>query len=408
MKRLTLIPELMLLMSLVAIAQQIDMSKSVAKKWRGEGHVECKIGDEGELTIRALGETYEKKGRTLRQDMVAYAEVIVKNVPNHVKAIRFEAKGSPSNDGKLMSVFLSESKAYNGFEAAFFARSDQWDEITIPLRDFSQNFTNHSPDQFQAYIHSPERIRRVSFGRGRYYHRHQLSAWEISIRNVHFVSDIEVTPTPREYSKALSRTTSLIQSGEPLKILMLGDSITDSGRDTTYAFHAGKKLEEKFGVKCTIHNAGIGGHTIRAGRTVFPRSIKEMEDPDLVTIFYGANDCHALLKGMTPSDHQDYLESLIDTVRRATDGKADIMLFTGLARLTKERTESAKKVEPLVSAIKATAISRETALCDTLPVVMGLSHEERMEIYNDTIHPTKEGHVVLGGLMYEAIMDYMK
>jgi lysophospholipase L1-like esterase len=390
---------IMLATVMLAHGQTVDMTKVVTKKWKGNGTISFSPSESGTVDISARWATDAKKNSN--SAMAGFVSFPLVAVSPEVNAVRFEVKGNGADN--MASVLLSAGKMPFGFEAAFSLTNDEWHEVEIPLREFSRNYKGvPQPDGYSTYIEQPEALRFIAFGRGLWFHRYAMADWDFSVRNVQLVSDAEVKPVPQVYSKGLEKTHALIRAGKPINILMLGDSITESGRKHSYAHQMAKKLTEKYGVDCAIHNAAIGGHTVRAGHFIFPRSIAKMPDPDLVTIFYGANDCH-VTKGAEL--FQSQIEALIDTVRIATDGKADIMLFTGVQRLNGDKTESNGAVEKLVPGVYAAAKSRETALCDTIPIYAEMDQEKRLKVYKDTIHPTPEGHVFIGGIMHKAITE---
>src|SRR4051812_21585218 len=63
----------------------------------------------------------------------------------------------------------------------------------------------------------------------------------------------------------------------------------------------------------------------KSGLVLIPRWIEGTPEPDLVTIFFGGNDWDA---GMRGEEFARACADAVDRVRRATKGKADVLVMT--------------------------------------------------------------------------------
>ena len=88
-------------------------------------------------------------------------------------------------------------------------------------------------------------------------------------------------------------------------------------------------------------NPAIGGTQLRQNLILIPRWLARAPEPDLVTIFFGGNDWDA---GMRGEEFTRACEDAVDRVRRATRGKADVLLITTNPTATRW-TETAELAE---------------------------------------------------------------
>jgi lysophospholipase L1-like esterase len=324
--------------------------------------------------------------------------------------ISFEYKGDGS--AKFGSVFVGrDNDLLNSFEAFFPLDSTDWRTMTVRWTDF---INNSLPWGNQAHLALadmtvvPAEMRFIGFGRSNCNYKFFTPKFSFAIRNIRLVATLPDNPVPA-HSKGLSHTTELIRQKKPLHILMLGDSITDLGGGQSHGWHCAQLLHQKYGLPpCPVANAGISGQTARFATIALPRALRLMPHPDLVCIMYGANDCKAASgefakAGFTEEAFAKNLEFLIDQIRRATDGKPDIILISGVPRLDKKGGKTTGAVEKVVGAYKKVAAQKETAFCDTLPAYLKLPPAQKKAYYRDSIHQTQLGLTFIGQLMFKAI-----
>ncbi len=326
--------------------------------------------------------------------------------------ISFEVKGDGSK--YFATVFLAyTSNVFNGYEASFPLSSKGWEKVYIPFSKFIQNDLPWAVKRkvtVETLTLDPGKIKAIGFGRGSQFHKFYPKQCKFEIRNI-ALAKVAAPKSPAGFSKGLDRTIALIKAKKPVTILLLGDSITDFGRNRTYAYYCGQMITKHFGSKVNVVNCGIGGHTVRGGCIVLPRSLRTMPKPDLVCMLYGANDCKAVTpqSGFGSKAFQSQIEKLIDEVRAGTGGKTDILLINGVPRLeNKGRLKSSGAVEKIVNGVKAAAAAKDTAYLDTFNVYLKLDPQKRLKYYRDSIHQQDAGQRFIGDLMFKEISNKLK
>ncbi len=166
-----------------------------------------------------------------------------------------------------------------------------------------------------------------------------------------------------------------------------------------YVFRIRDKLQDD-GVGTDLKNLGIPGAKIGAMRDIaLPEAIRF--DPDLVTIFAGAND---LIQGESVSSFQDNLDKMIAELQEKTDADIIIGDLPDLTRLPKYLDGSDGDVTSENVAAYNQAI-RSVASRYGLTLVR-LSQDEPSDKYTseaDGFHPNDRGYERIANLYYEVI-----
>src|SRR5262249_52369571 len=127
----------------------------------------------------------------------------------------------------------------------------------------------------------------------------------------------------------LARLAEKLKAKKPVTIVTIGDSLTDfahwANKQTNWPTLLKAKIKEKYGSEVTIVNPAIGGTLLRQGMVIIPRWVKQVPEPDLITICYGYNDDDSK---MTADQFFDAQKDAVERVRRATHGKADVLIIT--------------------------------------------------------------------------------
>ena len=116
----------------------------------------------------------------------------------------------------------------------------------------------------------------------------------------------------------------LASAGEPLRVVMLGDSTTLNRRSP-----AGEKLTDivqklltsEYGLEVTVINSGKGSDTVKGAHARLEKDVFA-HDPDLVTISFGLNDSGKL----TPDEFRVWLKKVVAVIGKET--RADVLLVT--------------------------------------------------------------------------------
>ncbi len=327
--------------------------------------------------------------------------------------ISFEVRGDGSTS--YASIFFASGSNRDvglGYEAIFPLDSKDWKTVTLRWDSFVQSYIPWDPkvvDNDSSPQIDPSQLRLIGFGFGRYMFKFYPKQAHFQIRNVQLAAHLPKPEVPA-FSKGWSHTDSLLGTGQTIKMLLIGDSITEFGNDHSYAVFFGKKITAKWGNPVEVANCGIRGHSIRGGMIILPRSIRTMPDPDLVFIMFGANDSTALgkKKEFNKETFKNYLEELIDRVRIATGGKADVCLMSGVVRIDPKTGKSEKIIEQIVGAVKEAAVEKQTAYVDTFATYQTFTAAQQKQYYLGKVHMNPAGLEFMGGLVFDKFTADLK
>jgi lysophospholipase L1-like esterase len=180
----------------------------------------------------------------------------------------------------------------------------------------------------------------------------------------------------------------------------MGDSLTDTrhwaNRKTAWPGLLKEHLGEKFKADVTIVNPAIGGTQLPQNLVLLPRWLAKVPEPDLVTIFFGANDWDA---GMRGEEFLRTCSDAVDRVRRATKGKADVLLLTTNPAAARWETTA-----ELAEACRRAARDRNAGLADTEKAFHAAGKEDRNRLFvDDRIHLSPAGHALVAETVWKAI-----
>lgn len=199
----------------------------------------------------------------------------------------------------------------------------------------------------------------------------------------------------------LERVAAKIRAGKPITIVTMGDSLTDkrhwANRPTCWVDLLKANLDARFKSEVTIVNPAIGGTQLRQNVVLIPKWLETTPSPDLVTIFFGGNDYDSGMRG--PEFERACIDA-IDRVRRATKGKADILLLT-----TNPTAAAWGRTDQLSDACRRAAKARNAGLADTRAAFETASGNDRNALFvDDRVHLSKRGHEVVAETIEGAIL----
>ncbi|TFH37986.1 MAG: SGNH/GDSL hydrolase family protein [Chrysiogenales bacterium] len=195
----------------------------------------------------------------------------------------------------------------------------------------------------------------------------------------------------------LRRTKSKLSSGTPVRIVALGDSLTQGWmvRKGYLEFLREMLAERYISGNVIIVNRGVPGDTAEGGLMRLGREVLDA-DPDLVFVQFGLNDAYT---GVSPERYQRTISTIVDRILADTD--AEVLLVTSVPLMHGEEDFMA---ESYYSRIEAVAEERG------LPVARVHRYwkrkisggvDFRSLVQGDGVHPNIEGY----RLMAEAIME---
>ena len=138
---------------------------------------------------------------------------------------------------------------------------------------------------------------------------------------------------PTTAHDSLRRTFALLQSGQPLKLVVLGDSIS-AGSGSSFDFHLPPcqppyvelvvdGLQQRYRSSIALRNLSVGGKTAVWGAEMAARVAEEK--PDLMLIAFGMNDAGAQ---RTAEAYSADIKKIIDTVRQSSPNADFILVAT--------------------------------------------------------------------------------
>ncbi len=189
----------------------------------------------------------------------------------------------------------------------------------------------------------------------------------------------------------MASLTAKLNSGQPVRIVCFGDSVTGlyyhTGGRRTYTDMLGLALRKAIPkADISLHNAGISGNTALAGLKRIERDVLKMK-PDLVTIMFGLND-------MTRRPLDQYRKNLEEIVAKCRAAGSQVLLCTPNAVIDTSSRPTAKLVQ-YCAVIREIAQAAKVPLCDTYAAFDELRQTDRPRwrlTMSDPIHPNMGGH----------------
>jgi len=212
--------------------------------------------------------------------------------------------------------------------------------------------------------------------------------------------DPDESGSSRPSSGSLGRVRSRLKSGRPITIVTMGDSLTDkrhwANREVCWVDVLKQQMKEKYGSDVTIVNPAIGGTQLRQNLVLIPRWLDAAPSPDLVTVFFGFNDWDA---GMRGEEFRRACDEAVDRIRRATRGKADVLILTTNPAATRW-TEAAE----LAEACRQASRDRDAGLADTERAFHAAGKDDRDHLFvHDKVHLSRAGHELVADTVLKAI-----
>ena len=182
----------------------------------------------------------------------------------------------------------------------------------------------------------------------------------------------------------------------------MGDSLTDTrhwaNRTTNWPALFKAMAKEKYRSDVTVVNPAIGGTQLRQNLVLVPRWLERAPEPDLVTVFFGGNDWEA---GMRGEQFRQTCTDAIDRIRRATRGKADVLLLT-----TNPSVAAWDTMAELADACRKAARDRNAGLADTYAAFHAAGKEDKERLYvSDKVHLGPAGHELVAATVLQAMEE---
>jgi len=186
-------------------------------------------------------------------------------------------------------------------------------------------------------------------------------------------------------------TAAMIRSGEPVRIVCFGDSVTGvyyhTGSRRAYTDMLGlalKKTHRRANV--TMVNAGISGHTTVNALARIDTDVLAHK-PTLVTVMFGLND-------MTRVPLEKYRENLVTIIRKCRAVGAELVLCTPNNVIDTSSRPTGKLLE-YCQVVRQVAREQDVALWDCYNAFEQIRTRDAFAwrmLMSDEIHPNMDGH----------------
>jgi lysophospholipase L1-like esterase len=205
------------------------------------------------------------------------------------------------------------------------------------------------------------------------------------------------------------------------KLVMIGDSITDAGRDQA---QGGEGLFEAYGSgyvslvnallmtcyperRIRVVNQGISGHTVRdlAGR--WQRDVIEQE-PDWVSVMIGINDVWRQFDLPLLKEKQvqleEYEQTLSDLVASTRPRVKGMVLMTPYFIEANRNDPMRRRMDAYGAVVGRLASEHDAVFVDTQAAMdRYLASYHPSQIAWDRVHPTLTGHMILARAWLDAV-----
>lgn len=203
------------------------------------------------------------------------------------------------------------------------------------------------------------------------------------------------------------------------KILFIGDSITDAGRDHSNRMDLGQgypllvaaELQAFFPEKkLTFYNTGISGDRLIDLKNRWEKDCLDI-NPDVVSLLIGINDTsHQIYKSEETNFkeiekfEEDY-RFLLKSLSQRTDARV-VLMEPFVLPYPKERMNWRRELDPRIQIVRKVARDYQTDLIplDGLFNSAGISNGYSYYTGDDGVHPTVAGH----GLIKNAWLECLK
>jgi lysophospholipase L1-like esterase len=288
------------------------------------------------------------------------------------------------------------------YALAFPIDSTEWRKITVRWGDLVPETANPAARTIDVKKgNAPSKLGPIGFGKWWYWR--DYAAHSYTIDQIQLESKIvSEEQSLRPGGDPLARVRAKLARKQPVKIVLLGDSLTDlahwANRQQNWPTLLTDKIEAAYGVKPAIINTAIGGTELRQNLVLMPRWTSEHHDADLVIACFGGNDWSSGMRGrMFEESNRD----AIRRIRRATAAGADVLLCTTCPSVERWYTMAER-----AAACRAAAQAENAGLADIEAAFhaagKNLSDRERL-FAKDKTHLGPAGHEVFAATVFAAV-----
>lgn len=311
----------------------------------------------------------------------------------------FWAKGNGSPQLAALQFVWGEDYGLR-YDYAFPLTGAEWRKVVVPWRDLIPVLPAPGAKSIDAKTgNAPSKLGQLWFGRWWYWR--DYPALSFTVDDLRLEPSIPLdSPDFKPTAAPLARVLAKLQRGEPVTIVTMGDSLTDTAhwanRKTNWPALLEAKLRAAHQSNVKLMNPAIGGTQLRQNVVLIPRWIASTPEPDLVTICFGYNDWEAGMRGEMFFQAQ---QDAVERIRRATAGKADVLIMTTVPALERWTT-----MTELAEACRRAARETNAGLADLEAACHAAGGENRECLYvKDKTHASPAGHELIAETVFRAI-----
>ena len=358
---------------------------------REKGRAELVAGKHG----KAVRFSFDKDARS------AFFTSPIRGTPAWDKAagLSFWVKGDGADCFGGLQLIYDDDYSLR-YDFAFPVKGTEWTRVTVAWGDFIPVLPGPKARPLDpAGPNKPSKVSALWVGRWWYWGDYPAHSFAID--------EIRLEPTIERDVKdyrpdgpPLARTLAKLKAGKPVTVVTMGDSLTDfrhwANRKVSWPNLLKERLKKEYGSDVTALNPAVGGTQLRQNLVLIPLWLDQVPEPDLVTICFGGNDWEA---GMRGPEFARVCAEAVDRVRRATKGRADVLLITTTPSAT--RWEATKE---LAEACRQAARERNAGIADTEAAFHAAGKEYRERLYvDDKVHLGPAGHELFAETVRKAI-----
>lgn len=313
----------------------------------------------------------------------------------------FWAKGDGSRQLAGLQFVWGEDYGLR-YDFAFPLEGAEWRKIVVPWRDLIPALPAPGAKLIDAKNgNAPSKLGQLWFGRWWYWR--EYPALNFTIDDIRLESAIP--PETRDFKPPgapLARVLGKLQRGEPVTIVTMGDSLTDTAHWANRKMNWPALLEAKLRTahksEVKLVNPAIGGTQLRQNVVLIPRWTATTPEPDLVTICFGYNDWEAGMRGEIFFEAQ---KEAVERIRRATNGKADVLIMTTVPALERWNT-----MTELAEACRRAARETNAGIADLEAAYHTAGGEDRARLFvEDKTHAAPTGHELIAETVFRTIVQ---
>jgi lysophospholipase L1-like esterase len=309
----------------------------------------------------------------------------------------FWVKGDGSDHlGGIEFVWNEDYSARYAY--AFPISGTDWQKITVAWRDLVPELPQATKLIDPKNGNPPSKLGALWFGKWWYWR--DYAAHSYAIDEIRLEPEIALDANDyRPASAPLERVLAKLKAGQPITIVTMGDSLTDfnhwANKETNWPTLLKKNIKEKYGSEVTVVNPAIGGTLLTQNLVLMPRWTSTTQ-PDLVTVLFGFNDYASGMRGV---QFGEALKDAVDRIRRATKGRADVLLFT-----TPPSLDNGQTFAELAEAARLAAKQRNAGLVETYGTFQAVEADKKASLYvHDKVHLGAAGHALVAQKVLEAL-----